>query len=81
MTAEVLPASVGPSPIQSGTSSNPAYVGCIEGGGGVWSVLITRLSAVVLAVGVKSSFVETRCLLVVIRTALVAVASRARDLQ
>ena len=33
----------------------------------VWSVLITRLSALVLAVGVKSSFGETCCLLLIIQ--------------
>ena len=42
--------SVGPSPIQSWNGTNTAYVGCTEGEAVVWSVLITRLSAVVLAV-------------------------------
>ena len=33
----------------------------------IWSVLITSLSAVILAVGLKSSVGETCCLLVVIQ--------------
>ena len=38
----------------------------------VLSVVINRMSAVVLDVGVKSSFGETCCLLVVINTTMVA---------
>ena len=50
----------------------------------VWSVLITRLSAVVLPVGVKSSFGETRSSLVVMNPWLLgrtAGASGTGDLQ
>ena len=50
----------------------------------VWSVLITRLSAVVLPVGVKSSFGETRSSLVVMNPWLLgrpADASVTGDLQ
>ena len=77
-------ASVGPSPIQSGTGTNTASVGCTEGGGNRLAGVDDRLSAFVLPVGVKSSFGETRSSLVVMNPWLLgrtADASGTGDLQ
>ena len=61
-------ASVGPSPIQLARTLHLWVVPRAETI--VWSVLITRLSAVVLPVGMKSSFGETRSSLVVMNPLL-----------
>ena len=77
-------ASVGPSPSNRGLARTLHLWVVPRAEAIVWSVLITRLSAVVLPVGVKSSFGETRSSLVVMNPWLLgrtADASGTRDLQ
>ena len=73
MTAEVLRLSFPPLSIRGLAQTLHLWV-VPRAEAVIWSVLITRLSAVVLAVGVKASVGETCCLFVVIQPWLIGLA-------